>query len=439
MAKPDIFRKVALDRLGSPDQLDELMQVATPKGWMALMALACLLAAAIAWSVVGSIPEGVKAQAILLRSGGVYEVVANSGGLVSDLPIQVGDTIREGQVIARVAQPELSEQVRSARSRVEELDLQFRAVAAYVDRDSELQAASLVQRRDNLEQSIQASQVTLAALAERISNEERLVAQGLLTRQALLRTIQEHEQAKERVRADRSQLVQLNVESLQASNQKRQDLVASRTRLNDAQRELARLENELRLQSEVTSPYTGQVLEVMTEQGGLVERGGRILTVSLAGKAVKNLEAVVFVPSLHGKKIKPGMEVQIVPSTVMKEEYGYLLGRVMYVSDFPATPQGMQRVLKNAQLVQTLSGQDAPYEVHADLIPDAASPTQYRWSSSSGPPIRIQSGTLAVANIVVERRRPILLVVPQLRHLLGSGRSPTTGPPTPGFASRGAQ
>lgn len=438
MAKPDIFRKVALDRLGSPDQLDELMQVATPKGWMALTAMACLLGAAIAWSVVGSIPEGVRAQAILLRSGGVYEVVANSGGLVSDLSIQVGDTIREGQVVARVAQPELGEQVRSSRSRMEELNQQLRAVEAYVSRDRELQAVSLVQRRDNLEQSIQASQVTLAALAERISNEERLVAQGLLTRQALLRTVQEHEQVKERIRADRSQLVQLNVEGLQASNQKQQDLVASRTRLNEAQRELARLENELRLQSEVVSPYTGQVLEVMTEQGGLVERGGRILTVSLAGKAVKNLEAVVYVPSLHGKKIKPGMEVQIVPSTVMKEEYGYLLARVMYVSDFPATPQGMQRVLKNAQLVQTLSGQDAPYEVHADLIPDAASPTQYRWSSSSGPPIRIQSGTLAVANIVVERRRPILLVVPQLRHLLGSGRSSTTRPPAPGFASRGA-
>lgn len=419
MAKPDIFRKVALDRLGSPDQLDELMQVATPKGWLALTGLAALLVVAIAWSVVGSIPERIGAQAILLRSGGVYEVVAQSGGLVSDLSIRVGDTIREGQVIARLSQPELSEQVRNARSRVAELEAQYRRVGSFVDRDRQLQAASHAQRRTNLEQSIQASEATLAGLAERITNEERLVQQGLMTRQNLLRSRQEHETVKERIRADRSQLVQLNVESLQAGNQKQQELLTSRNQLHEAERNLAKLENDLRLQSEVTSPYTGRVLEVMAEQGGLVDRGEPVMTVSLAGKAVKNLEAVVYVPSLHGKKIKPGMEIQIVPSTVKKEEYGYLLGRVTYASDFPSTPQGMQRVLKNAQLVTALSGQDAPYEVHADLIPDAASPTQYRWSSSSGPPIRIQSGTLADANIVVERRRPILLVVPQLRRFLG--------------------
>ncbi|HEX8451334.1 MAG TPA: NHLP bacteriocin system secretion protein [Longimicrobium sp.] len=421
MAKPDIFRKVALDRLGSPDQLDELMQVATPKGWLALTGLAALLVVAIAWSVVGSIPERIAAQAILLRSGGVYEVVAQSGGLVSDLSIRVGDTIREGQVIARLSQPELSEQVRNARSRVAELEGQYRRVGSFVDRDRQLQAASQAQRRTNLEQSIQASEATLAALTERIANEERLVQQGLMTRQNLLRSRQEHETVKERIRADRSQLVQLNVESLQAGNQKEQELLASRNQLHEAERNLEKLENDLRLQSEVTSPYTGRVLEVMAEQGGLVDRGEPIMTVSLAGKAVKNLEAVVYVPSLHGKKIKPGMEIQIVPSTVKKEEYGYLLGRVTYASDFPSTPQGMQRVLKNAQLVTALSGQDAPYEVHADLIPDAASATQYRWSSSSGPPIRIQSGTLADANIVVERRRPILLVVPQLRRFLGIG------------------
>ena len=51
----------------------------------------------------------------------------------------------------------------------------------------------------------------------------------------------------------------------------------------------------------------------------------------LTGKAVKGLEAIVYIPSVHGKKIRPGMEVQIAPSTVKKEEFGYLLGTVTYV------------------------------------------------------------------------------------------------------------
>jgi len=134
---------------------------------------------------------------------------------------------------------------------------------------------------------------------------------------------------------------------------------------------------------------------------------------------VKEIEAVVYIPSLHGKRVRPGMEIQIAPSTVRREEYGYLLGKVTYVSDFPATPAGMRRVLKNDQLVVALSGQDAPYEIHADLIPDPGSASSYRWSSSQGPPIRIQSGTLADANVVVERRRPIFMVLPPLRRRSG--------------------
>ena len=151
----------------------------------------------------------------------------------------------------------------------------------------------------------------------------------------------------------------------------------------------------------------------------MVTRGNPILTVDLTGKAVKGLEAIIYIPSVHGKKIRPGMEVQIAPSTVKKEEFGYLLGTVTYVSDFPVTPQGMRRVLKNEQLVTSLSGDDAPYEVHADLLPDPDNLSTYRWTSSEGPPIRIQSGTLASAGVVVERRKPILMVIPQLRRHTG--------------------
>ena len=39
-----IFRKVALERLSSPEQLDQLMQVTSPKGWLALAGLGALLA-----------------------------------------------------------------------------------------------------------------------------------------------------------------------------------------------------------------------------------------------------------------------------------------------------------------------------------------------------------------------------------------------------------
>ena len=79
----------------------------------------------------------------------------------------------------------------------------------------------------------------------------------------------------------------------------------------------------------------------------------------------------------------------------------------------------MTRVLKNEQLVQALSGGGAPYEVHASLLVDPRTRSQYRWSSSQGPPMRIESGTLAAATVTVSEDRPIGKVIPLLRRWTG--------------------
>jgi HlyD family secretion protein len=427
-AKKEIFRSVALERLSSPEQLDQLMQVTTPRGWLMLVGIGALLATALAWGVLGSVPERIAGQGILIRSGGVLEVEAPGEGRVTDVAVRVGDVVSEGQVVARIQRQDLVLRIQQARAQVGELRRQHAQQLQFGSRDEQLQAAHRAQRREQLGAVVDAGSSTLRALNERIDSEEQLVRQGLITRQALLATTQQRDQAEERVRQARSELVALDAEAGQVANQARQAAVESQTRLTEAERALAQLESELRTTSEVTSPYTGRVLEVIVEQGSMVTRGQPILTVDLTGKAVKGLEAILYIPSVHGKKIRPGMEVQIAPSTVKKEEFGYLLGTVTYVSDFPVTPQGMQRVLKNEQLVATLSGDDAPYEIHADLLPDPDNVSTFRWTSSEGPPIRIQSGTVASGGVVVERRRPILMVIPQLRRHGGAAAAPDAAP-----------
>jgi HlyD family secretion protein len=413
--KKEIFRSVALERLSSPEQLDQLMQVTTPRGWLLLTGVGVLLVTALVWGVLGSVPERIQGQGILIRSGGVLEVEASGDGRVTDVAVRVGDVVSEGQVVARIQRQDLVLRIQQKRAEVGELRRRYEQQQQFGDRDLQLQAAYRAQRREQLQVSIDAAEGNLRSLNERIASQEQLVQQGLITRQALLSTTQQRDQAEERIRQNRSELVQLDAEAGQVQNRNRQGVQESQTRLISAERELAQMESELRTTSEVTSPYTGRVLEVLVEQGSMVGRGVPILTVDLTGKAVKGLEAIVYIPSVHGKKIRPGMEVQIAPSTVKKEEFGYLMGTVTYVSDFPVTPQGMQRVLKNEQLVTRLSGNDAPYEIHADLLPDPDNVSTYRWTSANGPPIRIQSGTVATAGVVVERRMPILMVIPQLR------------------------
>ena len=96
-----------------------------------------------------------------------------------------------------------------------------------------------------------------------------------------------------------------------------------------------------------------------------------------------------------------------------------MVGRVTYVSDYPSTSRGMLRILKNDKLLTSLVGADSPYEVHADLLVDEHTLSGYRWSSSQGPPLKIQSGTRAAAYITVASKRPIEMVIPLLREYSG--------------------
>jgi HlyD family secretion protein len=114
------------------------------------------------------------------------------------------------------------------------------------------------------------------------------------------------------------------------------------------------------------------------------------------------------------------MQVRVSPSTVKVEEYGFLLGTVQTVSEFPVTPEGLRRVLRNDRLAEQWMGASAPIEVVASLTPDPATPSGYRWSSSKGPPTQILSGTLAAASVVVERRSPISYVLPAVKRSLGA-------------------
>ncbi|MCG8458800.1 MAG: NHLP bacteriocin system secretion protein, partial [Holophagales bacterium] len=191
--------------------------------------------------------------------------------------------------------------------------------------------------------------------------------------------------------------------------------------VDNASASFAQIERKIGSTTRVSSEYNGRVLEVMTEPGQIVQRGQPVLSLDLEGNVIQDLIAVIFVPSVHGKKIKPGMEIQIAPTTVAQEEFGMMLGRVTFASNYPATPRGMQRVLKNQQLVAALSAGGAPYEIHAELVVDPNTLSQYRWTSSEGPPTRIQSGTVAAGFITVKSQRPIARLLPILRKWSGIG------------------
>jgi HlyD family secretion protein len=414
-----VFRKVALDRLSSPEQLDQLLPVTDSRGWLALSAVGVVLFAALVWGLLGSLPQKISGTGILVKSGGVLEVTAMASGAITDVAVSVGDLVTEGQVVARMAQPELSARLQQAKASLADLRQQHKDRVAFGGKDLALQNANLAQQRAAVEQSISSAQNLERWTGEKILIQRRLVKDGLVLKQTLLETQERQHSALQRIGEGKSQLAQIAVKELELKDRQQEEVRSLEVKIGQAERTVEDLGRELRSKSEIASPYTGRILEVLAEQGTLAGTGEAILRLDLAGRAVKRLEAVIYVPSMHGKHIRVGMPVLIAPTTVKQEEFGMMRATVTSVSDFPATVRGMQRVLKNEKLVSGLSGSDAPYEVHADLIVDPRTPSQYAWSSSKGPPQQIASGTLASASIAVAYRRPIQLVLPIFREYSG--------------------
>jgi HlyD family secretion protein len=80
----------------------------------------------------------------------------------------------------------------------------------------------------------------------------------------------------------------------------------------------------------------------------------------------------------------------------------------------------MVRVLRNDQLVQGLTGKGGPLlEVVVDLEEDPTTPSGFAWSSSQGPPTEVYTGTIADAQVIVERRKPISYVLPIFKDVTG--------------------
>ncbi|HRE48339.1 MAG TPA: NHLP bacteriocin system secretion protein [Aggregatilineales bacterium] len=96
-----LFRKVALDRLSSPEQLDEMMRITNPRGWIALAAIGALLAALFLWGLFGNVPLVVTGEGLLTRGGGLITVTASAAGTVT-LLVDEGALTQKDQTLAVV-------------------------------------------------------------------------------------------------------------------------------------------------------------------------------------------------------------------------------------------------------------------------------------------------------------------------------------------------
>ena len=165
------------------------MHVTTVRGWMALAGVALLLVAALVWGVLGRVPEIVSGRGIMLREGGVFRIQATGAGQIESVTATPGSTVRKGQVVAVLSQPELRTTIQQLEATLAELQSNRTSTATLLSADRDLQLAAIVQQKKQAEEAVAAAKRRLVALDERIANEQRAVDKGLMTRDAAQITI----------------------------------------------------------------------------------------------------------------------------------------------------------------------------------------------------------------------------------------------------------
>lgn len=411
------FRKAALEKLSTPEKLDQLIQVTSPKGWIALITIILVLGTGICWSIFGSVKTKLNASGVLL-GGEVHEVVSTSQGQLIELKVTIGDKVKEDDVIAIIEQPEILQQIEEAKAIITERKIELNRIISFGNQDNQIQGQLIEEKKDGINAQIETEYKNQGFLKNQLQTEKELLNKGLITKSQVVNTEMQIEASKNTIDNLKNQITQTSSQKLNIDFDKQQRINAQNMRIAEAQRNLEYLKERLDIQTNIRSQYNGEVVEVLTDAGIVVGQGTslfKLKNIEKHGFNDKKLRGVLYIPSQDGKKIKEGMEALVVPSTVQPQEYGFIKGKVIYVSDFPITQQGMLTSVKNDQLVRSLLSMGALFEVYVEFEKDSSSFSGFKWTSANGPDIFIKEGTSCLGKVTVKTEPPIAIVIPALK------------------------
>lgn len=87
-----IFRKKSMERVSSPEQLNDYIRVSNPSLWMVIAAVIVLLAGACAWGVFGRLETKVRVAAKAEGDAVVcYVKESEIGRIKSGMTVEIGD------------------------------------------------------------------------------------------------------------------------------------------------------------------------------------------------------------------------------------------------------------------------------------------------------------------------------------------------------------
>ncbi len=173
--------------------------------------------------------------------------------------------------------------------------------------------------------------------------------------------------------------------------------------------ELQQLYRQYEKSSIVRASQDG-VIQSITDIGRIVDEGQEIASILVNSQYTNNRQVVAYVPLKTAKRLKTGMEVQVCPSYISREEYGYMVGNISSVGEVPVTEDSLERYFGNTQYVEGILPEESCVEVCISMQVDEESSNLFQWSSVKGNELSVEVGTVCDIWIIVQDKKPVSLL-----------------------------
>lgn len=100
--KKDIYRKAALERVATADQLDKMMKITSPLSWLALIGATAIIVLVVVWSFIGSLPYTITVDGMIVDATTATNTLISNGDGTVELQFGEGEWILPGDVVAKI-------------------------------------------------------------------------------------------------------------------------------------------------------------------------------------------------------------------------------------------------------------------------------------------------------------------------------------------------
>lgn len=317
-----------LSELRAAEQVEALPRV-TATLWLML---GCIVAA-LAWATLTKVNQVTTADARVVPDGREQVIASLEGGLLAELLVREGDTVKAGQPLARLDPTRFETQLNEGEAKrlalaatAARLDAEVRGSALQFPKDVAAQprlvaaeAEAFQARRRALDEALAAHRRSAELLGRELAVAQSMATQGLMSEVEVMRLQR-----------------QINEQTLQGQervNRFRQDASTERLRVRA---ELAQLDEQLAGRSDVlrrtvlASPVDGVVKNIrVATVGGVIAGGAPVMEIVPASPRL--LVEVRVKPGEIGF-LRVGQHAELKLAAYDQATYGTLAGRIEHIS-----------------------------------------------------------------------------------------------------------